>query len=150
MNNDLEKSFIYGLIILCICGLPVSFTQLIVGAKYFNQCSTYPMVPIFNVVAGVIGIVFEIAMLIIGYKWWRKPNGEALSMILLISGISFFLFFFAWYLYGITLLNFYPSNPYVICATPVQNLTNVVVIMYACPVVLCVILIFCFWCTPAE
>ena len=150
MFYDLERSLIIGTIILSVCGLPISFAQIILGAQYLNQCTNKSQVPIFNIVAGVVGLAFEIFILLIACIWSRAQNGRVYYLIILVSGTSFFIFFFGWYIYGVTLISFTTINNAVFCPTPIQQLTDVVVIMYLAPVVLFIILIFCYWFTPSE
>lgn len=121
---------VYVLLVICACGLPISFAQLVMGAQYFKQCPNTPMIPIFNVVSGVIGLVGEVALLIAGFIWW-KDKDENLTNILLISAFLFYTFLFGWYIYGCTLVNLDSNTA---CQSTVQIITNVVVIMFWVPI----------------
>lgn len=129
-------------ILVCICGFPISLSQLIVGGEYFSQCPANRMMPIFNVIAGVFGII---AVIFIVMGLWisfvnKDTNNKVLVMVPLVVVMSIYTFFFFWYAYGGSLTSVDPTaksrqstyrndtNTY--CAEPIQKIIDAVVLMF--------------------
>lgn len=140
--SENKTNAVYILMIICACGLPISLAQLIMGGQYFKQCPNIPMIPVFNVVSGVIGLVGETILLIVGFISLKQKN-DNLTNILLISSFLFYTFLFAWYIYGCTLVNLDGTTA---CQSPVQIITNVVVIMFWVPIGLIVFVAIFYAC----
>lgn len=143
MNDSLVKYVTIGLFSFGFFGLPISFAQLILGGHYFNECSGNSQIPIFNVVAGVVGLANEILLLVCFVLFYNDKHDKPWVQVL--TGIAGFIMvlYVPWYIFGSTLVDL---NYTKLCAHTLQAVTNAVVIIFWIPTALFIFAIICVAC----
>ena len=129
-------------LIIGVCLIPIGFAQLIVGAQYFSQCSLNQEIPTFNVVSGVLTLVVACpSYLCTAHCILKNREGDWYTYGSCIASVIVTLFYFGWYIYGITLAVIpYDST---LCAYTLQNATRVIVIICCIPIGIVILICIC-------
>lgn len=145
------KTTLIGVVLTAIgaCSLPICLAQLIIGGTYVNQCPANQMIPTFNIVSGVLGLVAAVLSLTAGVLHLRKQAGKTIAIVGLIAACIIHAFFIPWYMYGGTLTsvdksaklrqstNSSDSSTY--CVSNLQQVTDGVVLLYWMSIVIAII-----------
>ena len=142
MGVDWFKQNAWALILFTISigGFVVSLAQLIIGARYLDKCPGNRMLPVFNIISGVFGIVNEAIFFICGCMLIKDKKDKTLFKILMIMGGLLFLAFFPWYIYGYTLFTSVDENS---CVAAVRNITALIGIFYWTITGIVIVVIMC-------
>jgi hypothetical protein len=140
MNHKYRGVVTAVLLVTGFGGMVVALAQLIVGCVYFDQCPANPIMSIFNVVSGVVGIIAALLLIVGAYLIWKDKDDKVYTRVILIIAGVIHIFFFAWYMYGGTLSSVGNSaslrqstnatNTSTYCAYFVQRMIDAVLLMY--------------------
>ena len=144
-SDDLMSGFTIELIVISLCFLPISLAQLIIVARYLQAGTSSPMLTVCNVVSGVIGLIFEMIIFIVGLKSYIDGDTDKKKVLPFVSFAIVLLtlaFFFCWYMYGRVLVT--ADNATSTWVPSVMGITKTIFEIYVLPI-LFFLVIGCMW-----
>lgn len=89
-------TLVTALVIVCLVSLPLQIAMIIIGAKYKDECSVEPLIPIYLIVAGAFGLVANCCSCGIRYQEGGQSEERSVNPMQLVVQ----LFIFAWFVCG--------------------------------------------------
>lgn len=155
MSDKRSKNIGTFLVLFGSCTVPIALAQLIIGGLYLDSCPANRMMPTFNIVSGVFGILGALFFLIAGILHLREKDGNTWTIVTLIGGFIVYGFFIPWYMYGGTLTsvndaaksrqNTDSSNRSTYCISQIQQSIDGIVLLYWLSMVILLICIIFFY-----